>query len=132
MDLTADGSRHTTLRVAPLKGMTTPRLELMAATILMRLLDAVINALSCQLKVSSVTYWLDSKTVLYWIQNRGEWKQFVKHGVNAILEKTDKSSWRYCPAGENPTDIGSRGATATMLKSEPLWWTGPEWLVLLL
>ena len=135
MYLTAHGSRHTALlcsktRVAPLKGMTTPRLELMAATILMRLLDTVINALSCQLKVSSVTYWLDSKTVLYWIQNRGDWKQFVKHRVNAILEKTDKSSWRYCPTGDNPADIGSRGTTATMLKAEPLWWNGPEWLVL--
>ena len=128
-----DGSRHVRLltgktRVAPLKQLTIPRLELMSATILTTLMETVQNALSPQVEVSGMTYWQDSKTALYWIRNAGEWKQFVRHRVNSILECTQKKDWRYCPTETNPADIGSRGATATVLKSDSLWWEGPPWL----
>ena len=128
-----DGSRHVRLltgktRVAPLKQLTIPRLELMSATILTTLVETVQNALSPQVEVSGMTSWLDSKTALYWIRNAGEWKQFVRHRVNSILECTQKKDWRYCPTETNPADIGSRGAFATVLKSDSLWWEGPPWL----
>ena len=128
-----DGSRHASLltsktRVAPLKQLTIPRLELMSATVLARLVDTVRKALEPQLKVSGTTYWLDSKTALCWIRNRGEWKQFVRHRVNSILELTRKENWRYCPGEWNPADIGSRGMLATALKNDSLWWKGPPWL----
>ncbi|XP_028512935.1 uncharacterized protein LOC110232368 [Exaiptasia diaphana] len=128
-----DGSRYARLltsktRVAPLKQLTIPRLELMSAVILTRLVETVRNALKSQLSVSKEIYWLDSKTALCWIQNKGEWKQFVRHRVNGILEKTGKENWRHCPGAENPADLGSRGASGIELKSEELWWNGPQWL----
>ena len=65
-------------RIAPLKGLTIPRLELMSARILATLMDTVKNALAEQIEISEVRYWLDSKTALHWMYNAGEWKQFVQ------------------------------------------------------
>ena len=58
-------------RVAPLKQLSIPRLELMSARIL------AVLALSQQVSNDRVRFWLDSKTALYWINNQGEWKQWV-------------------------------------------------------
>ena len=96
-------------RVAPLKKLTMPRLELMSATLLARLVHTVKSALKLHLEISRTTYWLDSKTALCWIQNQGEWKQFVRHRVNEILQLSKKHDWRHCPGEDNVADIGSRG-----------------------
>ena len=115
-------------RVAPLKTLTIPRLELMSARILAQLMETVKKALESQLEISRIKYWLDSRTALCWIQNRGEWKQFVRHRVNEILKLSNEKDWGHCPGEENPADISSRGTLGSKLKEEKLWWCGPEWL----
>ena len=115
-------------RVAPLKALTIPRLELMSARILAQLMNTVMKALETEVKLSGTRYWLDSKTALCWIRNGGEWKQFVHHRVNEILKLTKKEDWRYCPGEQNPADVGSRGALGSKLKDDELWWNGPQWL----
>ena len=102
-------------RVAPLKPLTIPRLELMSARILAVLMNTVHNALSPQMRIDEMYYWTDSKTALYWIQNRNEWKQFVQHRVNEILTLSSNEKWRHCPGAENPADLGSRGVTGKKL-----------------
>lgn len=100
----------------------------MAALILVKLMVNVEGALASQQSVKRSKLWLDSQTALFWIMNRGEWKQFVKHRVNEILKLSDNGDWRYCPSRENPADIGSRGMSASGLKQNVLWWQGPAWL----
>ena len=92
-------------------------------------MDTVRNALSSQVRIDGVKYWLDSKTALYWIYNNGEWRQFVQHRVNEILKLSNKEDWGHCPGIQNPADLGSRGVTAATLNSSSLWWEGPEWLI---
>lgn len=115
-------------RVAPLKELSIPRLELMSARILATLMKTVLKALDSEIKVESVRYWLDSKTALYWIANNGEWKQFVQHRVNEILLLSRKEDWGHVPGVENPADLGSRGVSASHLNDSRLWWEGPGWL----
>ena len=115
-------------RIAPLKVLSIPRLELMAAKILTTLITTVLNALSKQTVVDEVRYWSDSMTVLYWLHNRGDWKTFVHHRVEEILKSSTKSQWGHVSGNENPADLGSRGVPASELKDSKLWWEGPKWL----
>ena len=72
-------------RVAPLKKQSIPGLELLGATILLRLAKAVQNV-SPQ-KLESV-YWVDSMIVLSWIKNVKPWNQYVMNRVQEIREHT--------------------------------------------
>ena len=114
--------------MAPLKLLSIPRLELMSARLLANLINAVLEALDKQIKVDLAKYWLDSKTALFWLQNNGEWKEFIRHRVNEILSRTRKEDWGHVPGTENSADLGSRGVLASLLKNSTLWWEGPSWL----
>ena len=89
-------------RVAPLKALSIPRLDLMSALILVRLICTVEKAPSSHASVKRSRLWLDSKTALYWIMNRREWKWFVRHRVKEIPKSSKKSDWGYCPSEERP------------------------------
>ena len=115
-------------RVVPLKKLTIPRLELIAALILARLLTTIKNALENQLTFESVNCWSDSTIVLSWLKNDRSYKQFVSHRTKEILKLTSPDMWSHCPTECNPADIGSRGQSLKDLKANQLWWNGPEWL----
>ena len=59
-------------RVAPLKQLTIPRLELISVRVLVTLMTTVIEALGPKFQIDCIMYWLDIKTALYWIYNSGE------------------------------------------------------------
>ena len=115
-------------RVAHLKEMSIPRLELTAARLLAKLVETVKKAIEMTIEINSVYLWTDSMTTLFWIMNKKEWEIDVANRVREILRKTDKSSWNYVSGKDNPADLGSRGLKAVELKSSVLWWKGPQWL----
>ena len=111
-------------RVAPLKKITLPRLELLACLLAARLLAYVKNAL----QIPEVRYscWSDSTVALSWIKgNPNRFKQFVANRVQEIQSLTDPESWLYVPGKKNPADILTRGFEAVDLISSELWWQGP-------
>ena len=81
-------------RVASLKKPTIPRLELLGALILSRLVNTVTSSLLLKHKI---TYWVDSTAVLYWIRNERPWKQYVNSCLQEIHSLTCKQDWRHCP-----------------------------------
>ncbi|GFV98841.1 uncharacterized protein TNCV_2913581 [Trichonephila clavipes] len=112
-------------RVAPLKSLTIPRLELMSCCLGARLANSIIRALN--LPGIKVIYWSDSEVALWWIREQGNWSMFVANRVKEIRELTQFQSWRHVPSNMNIADLLSRGCTPQkMLDSK--WWEGRRWL----
>jgi hypothetical protein len=115
-------------KVAPLKKITLPRLELMSCLIAARLLKFVKESLELS---NSVIYrcYTDSTVALSWVKgNPNKWKQFVSNRVREIQDLTDPSSWSHCPGKDNPADLLTRGISANTLMESSLWLEGPVWL----
>ena len=55
-------------RVLPLKKQTIPRLELLSALLLARLMEAVSEILKSEIDISAKVCFTDSKVILYWIR----------------------------------------------------------------
>ena len=71
-------------RVAPLEKLTTPRLKLLAALIVARLINTVQTTLSNILEIRERVCWTDSKCALYWITNSKQHKQYAQNRVDQI------------------------------------------------
>ena len=116
-------------RVSPLTGVTTPRLELLSALVLARLITSVHKALGLSLNITECVCWLDSVIALWWINKTDkEFKPFVQNRVVEIRKLVAPDLWNYVPSWQNPAEIASRGCKASKLKHEKLWWEGRTFL----
>ena len=115
--------------MSPLKTQTVPRLELLSALLLARLMVNVKTALNTRLYLEEPRCFTDSQVALYWIKGiEREWKPFVQHRVNEIRKLIPAECWGHCAGKNNPADIPSRGLTPLELAANKLWREGPEWL----
>ena len=114
-------------RVPPMNGETIPRLELLGALILARLVNTVLAAFDGTLKVDSIHCWLDSQIAQWWMWGVSrEFKQFIQNRVIEIRRLTKPAQWNYCPTESNPADICSRGSMPSKLITNQLWWSNPR------
>jgi hypothetical protein len=114
-------------RVAPLKELTIPRLELTAATLSVEVSQLLQKELELNGELKHV-YYTDSKIVLGYIHNTSKrFQVFVANRLQRIHDATDADQWHYVSTSENPADIVSRGATGLQfIRSN--WFTGPSFL----
>ncbi|GFY47367.1 uncharacterized protein TNIN_150351 [Trichonephila inaurata madagascariensis] len=87
------------LRVALLKGITIPDLELMAT---------------------------DSTAAISWMRSNDAWGTFVGNRVKEIYAFSRADQWSYVPSLSNPADLLSRGSPLQFSKSDR--WSAPDWL----
>ena len=74
-------------KVAPLKPMTTPRLEMMAAILGLNLTTSIVRALN--IPVTDAHFWSGSMDVLYWIRSGGrQSRPFVMNRIGKIQRQS--------------------------------------------
>ena len=117
-------------RVAPIKTITLPKLELMAAVMATRLVQFVRSSIHLQTDDPSthIHMWTDSQIVLHWIYKPHLSNPFISHHVAEIVGASPGNTWSFTPSSDNPADLLTRGISAQQLFSSQLWLQGPQWL----
>ncbi|GFX38401.1 integrase catalytic domain-containing protein [Trichonephila clavipes] len=105
-------------RLAPLKKLTLPRLELLGALIFPRLGHYLQNIFP-MLKKENIYYWSDSQICIHRIKGKADdWKPFVRNRVSEIKEKTNPNRWHHCVGKSNPADKLTRGMSANEMEDD--------------
>ncbi|XP_062698793.1 uncharacterized protein LOC109420058 [Aedes albopictus] len=114
-------------RVAPLRFVSIPRLELQAAVLGARFANSIQATL--KLKPSSKFFWSDSRDVICWLNSdHRRYSQFVGCRVGEILELSEVSEWHWIASKMNVADDATKWKSLPNLSSRGRWFKGPPFL----
>lgn len=116
-------------KVAPIKQITIPRLELAAAHLAGKLLASVKKAM--ELETVPFYLWTDNIAAIIWIHTGlHKLKVYVANRVADIRQVSEPHNWNHVRSEHNPADLISRGIAPQDIIKNELWWNGPPWLKL--
>ena len=114
-------------RVAPLKPVSVPRLELVAAVLAAKLSGLIVREF--QINLSAVYLWTDAVVVLRYLHNTStRFEMFVANRIELLHTLSSLNQWHYVPTKLNPADIASRGVWPDKANAVNVWFKRPEFL----
>ena len=114
-------------RLAPIKTVSIPRLELTAACLAVKLNKMIKHEL--QEPNWDTFFWTDSTAVLYMISNISKrYQTFVANRLAKIDELSEPKQWHYVNSSSNPADDATHGLMGANLDANSRWILGPEFL----
>ena len=114
-------------RVAPLKFVSIPRIELTAATMSVKISKMLKNELD--IHVNNEIFWTDSKAVLGFINSDARWfKVFVANRVQQMRHHADPKQWHYVESSNISAYDASRGLDSKKKDQIKRWFDGPSFL----
>ena len=112
-------------RLAPMKTLSIPKLEIQAALLAARLKDDILTAIT--VCINHVYMWTDSTIVLQRLNSTEKLPVFVANRVGKVLKSTTIDEWHHVLSGDYPADTGTRGISSEVLKDSS-WVIGPSFL----
>ena len=114
-------------RLAPVREISIPRLELTAAVISVKLSKIISEELD--MNFQKVCYWTDSMSVLKCNKNESKrFHTFESNRLTVIHNGSSHSEWHYVNRDNNPADDGSKGLKLDDMLKNDRWLRGPEFL----
>ena len=114
-------------RLAPLKKITIPRMELTAAKLAISI--KVILDRELDLEIDEYYFWTDSTAVLKYINNSTtRFQRFIANRLEFIHEQSRPEQWNYVASKTNPADQASRGVPIADFVRMDEWCHGPTFL----
>lgn len=114
-------------KVAPLKQLSIPKLELQAAVLGVRTAAAIKDLHS--FPIDEIIFLSDSRVVLAWITaTKLKLKQFVALRVSEILDGSTRAQWHHVGSKHNVADDGTKYKDPTMGDSTTRWFKGADFL----
>ena len=129
--ISGNGSVHAALitskcKLAPLKSVTIPRLELQAA-VLSAKADSYLRK-ELDLDFLNSYFWTDSQIVLSYLRNESRrFQVFVANRVSAITALTSADQWNHVSGESNPADLLTRNQQLQSM-DKSMWLHGPPFL----
>ena len=110
-------------RVAPVKAVSVPKLELTALLLAARLTNYVINSYKEELVVEKVMIWSNSQVILTWLKYERSFHVYVRNRIDEIfnLVPSGITKFRYVNTKDNPSDLLTRGVTVRKLRQTANW-----------
>ena len=109
-------------RVAPIKNITTPRMELVSATSSVKI-SALLQKELQLLNVKEI-FWTDSEVLGYIRNESKKFKVFVANRIEMIRDHTAIRQWHYIGTKDNPADYSSRGIDVANNQAVQNWFRG--------
>ena len=116
-------------RVAPIKKVTVPKLELTALLLSARLIKFTLDTYAGIFQLNNLYVWSDSKIALSWIHSSKVLPVYVSNRTDEIRNLIPTARFRYVNTKDNPSDVITRGVSTQQLLSSSAWWQGPTWLI---
>ena len=114
-------------KVAPVKYVSIPRLELSAAILSVKI--SMMPKEELDINITSESFWSDSQVVFDYINNESRRVNvFVANRVQFIRDQTDVQQWQYVSTHDNVADDASRGLDSTNVSKMQRWFNGPAFL----